>query len=77
MLSEQAILKLGQLLSESFVDYVYDDEEILDKFIQFISESSLSYVYKRLGNEIDSDLAVDISCALQENIVLSNAKTEN
>lgn len=77
MLSDQAISKLGELLSETFVDYIYDDPEIRDKFIQFMAECSLSYVYKKLGTEIDSDLAVDISCSIQENISLVNDKAKD
>jgi hypothetical protein len=32
---------------------------------------------QKLGNQIDSDLAVEISCAIQNNISLTNAQTEN
>ncbi len=77
MLSEQAISKLGELLSETFVDYVYNDPEIQDKLVQFMAECSLSYVYKKLGTEIDSDLAVEISCAIQENVLLVNDKAKD
>ena len=77
MLSQDAIEKLGQLLAESFPKFVMDDEEFNYKFFEFLAKSSLSYVYKKLGNQIDSDLAVEISCAIQNNISLTNAKTEN
>lgn len=77
MLSQDAIEKLGQLLAESFPEFVMNDEELNDLFFQFLAESSLSYVYKKLGNQIDPDLAVEISCAIQNNISLNNAQTEN
>jgi hypothetical protein len=77
MLSQDAIEKLGQLLAESFPEFVMDDEEFNYKFFEFLAKSSLSYVYKKLGNQIDSDLAVEISCAIQNNISLTNAQTEN
>ena len=77
MLSQDAIEKLGQLLAESFPEFVMNDEELNDLFFQFLAESSLSYVYKKLGNQIDPDLAVEISCAIQNNISLTNAQTED
>jgi hypothetical protein len=77
MLSQDAIEKLGQLLAESFPEFVMDDEEFNYKFFEFLAKSSLSYVYKKLGNQIDSDLAVEISCAIQNNISLTNVQTEN
>lgn len=77
MLSQDAIEKLGQLLAESFSEFAMNDEEFNYKFYEFLANSSLSYVYKKLGNQIDSDLAVEISCAIQSNISLTNDKTEN
>lgn len=77
MLSQDAIEKLGQLLAESFPEFVMDDEEFNYKFFEFLANSSLSYVYKKLGNQIDSDLAVEISCAIQNNISLTNVQTED
>ena len=77
MLSQDAIEKLGQLLAESFPEFVMNDEEFNCKFFEFLAKSSLSYVYKKLGNQIDSDLAVEISCAIQNNISLTNVQTEN
>jgi hypothetical protein len=77
MLSQDAIEKLGQLLAESFPEFVMHDEEFNYEFFEFLTKSSLSYVYKKLGNQIDSDLAVEISCAIQNNISLTNVQTEN
>lgn len=77
MLSQDAIDKLGKLLAESFPDFVANDEEINFQFFDFLARSSLSYVYKKLGTEIDSDLAVEISCAIQNNICLKNDQTED
>jgi hypothetical protein len=77
MLSQDAIEKLGQLLAESFPEFVMNDEEFNYQFFEFLAKSSLSYVYKKLGNQIDSDLAVEISCAIQNNISLTNAQTED
>jgi len=70
MLSEEAVSKLGELLSESFPDFVYDDSHVRDAFIDFMTNASLSYVYKKLGSKIDRDLAIEIACALQGNIDL-------
>ena len=58
MLSQDAIEKLGQLLAESFSEFAMNDEEFNYKVYEFLANSSLSYVYKKLGNQIDSDLAV-------------------
>lgn len=77
MLSQDAIDKLGQLLAESFPDFVMNNEEFNYRFFEFLANSSLSYVYKKLGTEIDQDLAVEISCAIQNNICLKNDQTEN
>jgi hypothetical protein len=77
MLSQDAIDKLGQLLAESFPDFVVNDEEMNFQFFDFLARSSLAYVYKKLGNQIDSDLAVEISCAIQSNICLKNAQTKD
>jgi hypothetical protein len=77
MLSQDAIDKLGGLLAESFPDFVMNDEEFNYKFFEFLANTSLSYVYKKLGNDIDPDLAVEISCAIQSNICLKNVQTED
>jgi hypothetical protein len=77
MLSQDAIEKLGELLSESFPDFVMNDENLKFEFFDFLARSSLSYVYSKLGTQIDSDLAAEISCAIQNNVNLTNAKTEN
>lgn len=77
MLSQDAIDKLGELLAESFPDFVINNEEFNYKFFEFLANTSLSYVYKKLGNEIDPDLAVEISCAIQSNICLKNVQTED
>jgi hypothetical protein len=73
MLSDEAITKLGQLLAESFPDFVMNDPKVFDDFIDFMTSASLSYVYQKLGSNIDSDLAVEISCALQSNIELKKS----
>lgn len=77
MLSQDAIEKLGELLAESFPDFVMNNEDYSSAFFDFLVESSLSYVYEKLGNDIDPDLAVEIACAIQENICLSDAKTKD
>lgn len=70
MLSDEAIAKLGELLAESFSDFVYEDPHVLDAFIDFLSTASMSHVYNKLGSKIDRDLAIEIACAIQNNIKL-------
>lgn len=73
MLSDEAIAKLGELLAESFPDFAIDDPHVFDAFIDFLSTASLSHVYNKLGSDIDHDLAIEIACAIQNNIVLKKS----
>jgi hypothetical protein len=77
MLSQDAIARLGSLLSESFPEFIMNDRDFQYEFFDFLARSSVSHVYEKLGSEIDHELAIEISCAIQNNIILVNEKEKN
>jgi hypothetical protein len=76
MLSETAISNLGKILSESYIEFIHGDNEFYDAYVQLMTEASLAHVYNKLGGDIDSDLAVELACEIQQNVSLVYDKKE-
>jgi hypothetical protein len=70
-LSNRTIQRLSDALAPEVVDYILNDERWLDFMIEMCNDA----VSEKMGM-IDTDLLVEISLCIQENITLKASQTK-